>query len=239
VHLESCRDCNRRKSHLENDISVIALNYYSVMNPGDPDGLVAREVARKSAGSTSHETGRPVRDSTVEARFGGQFFPGFQMIVSTVAPPQVNDSRCFELARFHVAGLLYGLTYDKVKRAGGVWRGVFAPLSTSPRSDWGNAVDRWFMTTVQSWSDTLVATLADGFFRVAIREHRTELVSSWALEWNRGLRVIGLLGDEDAIGEIAARAPRLVAEAAVESSQGRLLWKSDESLSESNDTMFA
>lgn len=60
LHLNSCNECNQRKSELENDISAITM--ISQFSGKSEDELLLSEVSRKSR-TKSNRTGKPVSDS--------------------------------------------------------------------------------------------------------------------------------------------------------------------------------
>lgn len=129
------------------------------------------------------------------------------MSFTLVGPAQADESRVYELASLQLAGFFYALTYDFDQRVGGIWLGGFFPLTFSSRPDWGNPLQRWFMATVVAWQPRVLGTIADGFFRVAIRRHPELVVWSWALEWNQSLRVIGFVGEAESVEAIKSSAP--------------------------------
>jgi hypothetical protein len=72
-------------------------------------------------------------------------------------PPQVDDERCFELAKFHIQGFFFFITFDQVNERGGfIPPGIFAPLIVSRRRDWGNYLLRAFASATSSWCRVLL-----------------------------------------------------------------------------------
>ena len=118
--------------------------------------------------------------------------------VELVSPPQVDHRRVFELARMQLIGLFYWITYQEKSKHGYWWPGEFYPLLYANRSDWGNATLSVFGDVVENWHVRVLGTSASGFFKVAIRKNPESACWSWALEWNRSLRVIGFIGDASA-----------------------------------------
>lgn len=80
---------------------------------------------------------------------------------------------------------------------------------------------------------------ADGFFRIHMRMHKTLQVMSWALEWNKGMRVVGFVGDPDAIASIVSSCP--VDKARVVHDQGneRLVFREHVALADGQDQLFS
>ncbi len=72
---------------------------------------------------------------------------------------------------------------------------------------------RGFATEIQGWEGRILVHSADGFFKAVIRKAPDlEDVWGWALEWNKNFRVIGLVGDLEAMLGRARRLPKLVAD---------------------------
>lgn len=119
------------------------------------------------------------------------------MVMNLIAPPQHIPERLYALARYQVIGFFYFLTFDKSRQRGKFPSGSFYILDEALRSNWGNDAHLSFMRKVLSWDHRLIAPgLANGFFRVAIRRRIDANCFSWALEWNKNLRIIGFFGDE-------------------------------------------
>jgi hypothetical protein len=119
----------------------------------------------------------------------------------------MNEQRVYELAHHHIRGFFYALTYDPASRLGGFWSGGFYPLIVSLRMDWGNPVQQWFMTTVSEWLPRFIGPFANGHFGIAIRRHPNAEVWSWALEWNRNVRVVGFFGHDETILQLTKDVP--------------------------------
>lgn len=64
------------------------------------------------------------------------------------APPQVNHIWMYRLANYHFRAFFYWTTFQKESNLGGFVQGGFFPLAVVPRSDWGAARVRWFMSLV-------------------------------------------------------------------------------------------
>lgn len=79
---------------------------------------------------------------------------------------------------------------------------------------------------------------ADGYFRIHIRRHKGLAVISWALEWNKGMRVVGFVGDTDAIRQIISSCP--VQPSGIIHDQGdeRIVVHKHVALAENSDLLF-
>lgn len=116
-----------------------------------------------------------------------------------VSPPQLDHERVRHLADFHLQGFFYFMTYDAGRRIGSFIPGTIHWLNEAGRRDWGNEVQRGFADLTNAWPMRVEGTGAAGFFRIAIRRDPAGAeLWSFALEWNRALRIVGFLGDRDA-----------------------------------------
>lgn len=195
VILGACGRCNGAKSDLEDDISAITVLPGLDGKHAVEDAVLIGDAANKARKSISRRTQKKVEDSDEEQKVRLPLGQSGSLDIGFVCPPQVAPQRIYELCRLQVAGFFYFLTYDAEAGVGRSWLGHFMPLLSAARGDWGHALHVAFMKTVRDWETRLIGTTARGFFRVAIRKHPTELVWSWALEWNQNLRAIGFLGD--------------------------------------------
>ena len=161
------------------------------------------------------------------------------MTFSYVGPPNADENRIAELARFQVVGLLYWLTYDEDRHMGGFVEGDFYPLRSALRSDWGNALHRGFMQRVATWENKLVGHTAGGYFQVAIRKMKDMPCWSWALEWNRNIRAIGFLGEQSAVTGIIGELPALEFDSSFTTDDGTA-WRRrrEQPLPEEEDRLF-
>src|SRR5436305_5254558 len=123
VILNACDDCNNRKSDLEDDISAITMLKLD-------DGL-ASDTRRKSTKSISRRTRKPVEDSAHEITLTSHPAPGVTISERWSAPPQLDESRVYELACYHVLGVFYAITYEPDLKRGTSWPGGFFPIMFS------------------------------------------------------------------------------------------------------------
>jgi hypothetical protein len=94
-------------------------------------------------------------------------------------------------------------------------------------------------TVAGQFQDNLVGYTADGNFQVAIRQLAKSQCWSWALEWNRNLRVIGLLGDLTLAANLLSHIPQLDFDVSAPTTDGRLIrHRREEALDDADDCMF-
>jgi len=239
LQVRACEPCNNRKAGLEDDLSAITMQ---------PDGLgrhvldhpqLSMDADRKGRGSTSQRTGKRVADSIERFAVNVEPIPGVKITVNLSGPPQPDPDRVRELAWFQLMGFFYWLTYSDATRRGGFWHGPFCQLLHSLKADWGNPVHLSFMRAVSSWEPRFVSsTVAQGFFKIAIRRHPSAACWSWALEWNHNLRVVGLFGDFEACKEMAAGLSRLDLQPVPTSDGAALAARRDVPLPEGDDILF-
>lgn len=198
--LRACKQCNTAKSELEDDISAISL---FLLDP------MADKIVHKAKSSTSRRTRRAVIDSSETFTIKGTLVPGVNFTATVKAPPQIDHSRAFKLAWYHLAGVFYLITYDKANKIGRRWLGTCMPIEVVSITDYGNAVERWFMTYTEAWHPKIVGHIASGFYRIAIRRHPESEVWSWAFEWNKTVRLIGFLGEEHILNHIVKAKPEI------------------------------
>jgi hypothetical protein len=234
--LKACRECNNLKSDLEDDISAIT------MQPDCfgrfPDASTEQEALRKGK-SLSRRTGRRVSASEERINIRSNFGPAV-MTFTLVSPPQVEEWRLATLAWSHVIACLYWISFDEEKRAGARFDEAFVPLSSAPRSDWGNEVHLAFMRKVITWEHRLLGQAAGGNFKVAIRRLTDVRCWSWALEWNQRMRIVGLLGEPTAIASVEQELPVLAFQPVGKAPDGGTLSRRwEKALADEEDVMFA
>jgi hypothetical protein len=197
--LNCCMSCNNVKSKLEDDISAITLQPDAMGRYPHEDYCAVSEAKRKAEGSSSSRSGKLVKHSREAQKFRVGLFPSVTAEFSLVAPPQLNPDGVLQLSRAQIAAFFYFLTYEEKEKRGYFCIGISRQLSQSRWADWGNPINTHFAERVSNWDLRLVANPADSFFKVAIRRQPDIECWSWALEWNRSLRIIGFMGDEEAV----------------------------------------
>ena len=151
--------------------------------------------ARKAAGARSRLTRKSVADSYEEHVVEGRIMSAIDCRFAFTAPPRVAPERVMRLARFHLQGFFYLITYDEQRR-GGAGIGDIGWIDDARRPDWGNDLQRGFADYVSCWNSAIEGIGADGYFKIAIRrEPSGDRLWSFALEWNKALRSIGFFGD--------------------------------------------
>lgn len=192
----ACEACNSRKAELEDDISAITLLPGVGESVHDPRLLEL--IQRKARGSRSRQTKKPVGESYVDSSIKGSLMPGVEVSFGFVGPPALSIDRVRALAALHLQGFCYWTTFDPQTRTG---RYLATPITFFPligRRDWGNVISRHFAELTQHWDKTFWGEFADGYYRVVIRKEPRELkVHSFALEWNKNLRIKGFLGERE------------------------------------------
>ena len=205
LHVNSCRSCNQRKADLENDISAITLAI-NVCENGAADRRIEADLSRRKR-AISRRTGKSVLASAESVKIEFPFQAG-RMTLDIVGPPQIDDHRVFELARFQLQGFFHFLTFQADTSRGWWWTESYVPILSSPVSDWGNPSLICFGEMTAEWEPRLICHTAHSYFSVLIKRAPNAALWSWVLEWNRSFRVIGLFGDEAPAKEFFPPAPR-------------------------------
>lgn len=236
--VRACQTCNGIKADLENDISAITLASDASGRFATSDASHHAEAVRKARLSLSRRTGKPVRDSSEHLKVEAAVGPGIRIKAEFIAPPQLEVDRIFHLARLQVRAFFYWLTYDEASRKGKWWHEGCYLVEHAIRADWGNALLRGFADTVSPWEPRVIATGADGFFRVAIRRQPTTGCFSWALEWNQNYRIVGFFGDRQAAQDIVNALPALEAQTIAQGGGDYVRIRQNVALTEEDDKLF-
>jgi hypothetical protein len=202
------------------------------------DETLDREARRKARGSVHPRTGKRVDQSHQELKFVSSLYGGATATFSLTAPPQPDQTAIFDLSKLHFIAFMYWLTYDDRSREGRFGTGVFAPIGYALRSDWGNARLRAFMEAVVGWEPRALGDCASGYFRVAIRKHPEAVCWSWAMEWNKNVRIAGFMGDETVAQELVDALPRPQATVIERSGSDYKALRLEQALAEADDAMF-
>lgn len=235
----ACRDCNGRKSGLEDDLSALTMQPTPLGTHHVEDDRLKADAARKARNSVSRRTGKKVCASGESIEVKMPFGPGVNFTFTMVASPQVDSQRAFELARLQLMGFFYFLTFNEAQGQGYFWPHTFSPFVIAPRSDWGNTHLVAFAESVKDWEPRLVGTTADGFFAVAIRRHPTAETWSWALEWNKGHRLIGFFGDPEPAQALVDSFPALPMQVIHEDADGGMRFRKEVALEPDMDRLFS
>ena len=195
--LRACTKCNSIKSNLENDISAITLVWKTWLNSSNANESEIKEACRKSQNSISNKTRKPVIKSKEKLKIEISNIPGLNLAFNTVAPPQLDEMRIYDLARLQLMAFFYFITYDETLKRGYYWEDGFHPLAFALHSDWGNELQKSFMEEVVNWEPRFVCDTANGYFKLIIRKHPDAKCWSWAIEWNKSCRVVGFFGSRE------------------------------------------
>lgn len=236
--LRSCRRCNGLKADLENDISAITMHPAAYGGHVNDDPRLHAEASRKAQNSISRRTGKPVAVGENPLKVGTKFGPAV-FDFSFAMPPQAQEDRLYELARYQVGGFFYLTTFDEGTARGGLLPGGFYPLAAVRKADWGNPQMRWFMDTTKAWRWRVHAIGADGYFAIATRRmSETQDLWSWALEWNQNFRLVGFFGRDDLVTELAKSIPALNMRTMHEAPGRSLRYRIEVPLADTDDTLF-
>jgi hypothetical protein len=236
----ACSQCNGLKAALENDISAITMQPDAAGQFAAADARLHQDAKRKGERSFSRRTGRPVGKSSEQMTFKRSLLPGVSGTLSLTCPPQMDEDRAFELAKYHVGGFFYWLTFDSMTKRGRVAEGVFAPVAVACRSDWGNAQLRGFQDFIARWPIRVHGVGGAEFFKIRIcRAPDDRLLWAWALEWNQSYRLVGFFGDEGGACKAADSLPGLVGMVVPDGNGGLIRYRRDQALASEEDRLFA
>lgn len=236
----ACASCNNSKSRLEDELAAISMQPDSYGKYAVDDETLRTEATRKAANSYSSKTRRPIADSSEAVKFETRHPSGALMSFSFESSAQVGADKMYELCRLQVCAFFYMLTFDSVARRGGFWRGSFLGIADARRPDWGSERLSSFAETVKDWEPRLLSTnsIADGFYKLAIRKHPTDDCWSWALEWNHSIRCVGLFGDRETCDEVEKFVARDVAQLVIDEPKRKVAYRLERALVQSGDVLF-
>ncbi len=236
--VKTCKECNGKKSDLENDISAITMQPDAWDRHVSEDKILTDEAIRKAQNSISRRTRKPIKDSLETLKIKAPFAPGVDFSFEFTSPPQLATDRIYELARLQLMAFFYFVTYNKKTQKGGFWLGDYFPILETIHSDWGNPIHKSFMEAVVGWEPRFLGIGADGFFKVILRRHPSEVCWSWGLEWNQKYRIVGFLGEQEPAQEIVNTFPPLGVKTLAQDSNSYIKIKEERPLEEENDTLF-
>lgn len=237
--VRACKECNQLKAGLEDDISAITMQPNSAGQFATADGILRSEAERKGKRSISRVTGKQVGKSASKITINTQIMPGVNATFNFTGEPEISTERVHELAKLQTMAFFYFLTFDVTSRSGRFWRGQFASIMHSQRSDWGNAVNMKFMQSTLDWEPRMLAITAGEYFKVVIRRHPSSLCWSWGLEWNQNHRIVGYFGDIATIEDETKSLPELIANAVPHDGEGHLAVRSEVPIAADADVLFA
>ena len=233
--VNACRTCNGIKADLEDDISATTMQPDTLGRFGhnEPEGM--SEAVRKANKSYSRSTQKLVKNSHEQFKVRMPFGRGGSITFGFTGPPQVVQDRIFHLAQAQLMGFFYWITYQKDDKRGYFWPGGFNPVMASSRNDWGNAVLRAFSNEVIDWEPRVIASNADGFYKIVIGKHPNSMCWSWALEWNHSMRVVGFFGDSKIVPDILKDLPKLKMQEISDGPNATIRYRTETPLAESDD----
>ncbi|SBT60899.1 Uncharacterised protein [Plesiomonas shigelloides] len=206
--VQACRGCNTEKSDLENDISAITLNHAIMYHKELPETVISHAM-RKREKCYSRQTKKLIKDSDIKSSFDTKLANNVYLNIGYQASAQLDDERCYRLAQYHMLAFFYFLTFNEEQQIGFMWPEGFYPIAQAIYSDWGNDELLGFSRVVTDWPIRLHGVTANDFFKVSIKKHPTTSCWSWALEWNKSLRIVGFFGDKSVAEMVANDIPQL------------------------------
>jgi hypothetical protein len=236
--LNACTPCNNEKADLEDDITAITMMPDVTGAFAVDDERLRSEVARKAVKAHSRRTRKPVAQSQETFSVSQQFGPA-TFTFNMIGPPQVEQERLYQLAHYQVTGFYYWITYDEERKAGGFPVGNYYPLVAARRADWGSPKMKWFMELIRNWDLRVHAIAADAFCKLLIRKSPDAAVWCWAVEWNHSHRVMGFVGDSDAVQEFGSQIPPHPMRVVHRSGNDWIRMRTETPLAEEEDDLFA
>lgn len=232
---QCCVDCNNSKGELENDISAITIFTLAANSPNNSN-LIA-EALRKAEKCISRKTHNAVAKGqqrlTVNAQFGA-----CKMSLNFIGPPEIENERIEDLCRYHVTGFFYWMTFDQENQVGSLLPGRFTLVQETFRPDWGNATHVAFMQTIVTWQAGVLILTANEHFKILIRQHPSNRLWAWALEWNKSSRCIGFFGDDADVNGIVESLPLRVFQNSISNGNETIRMSAEVPLEEAHDILF-
>ncbi|MBU1194081.1 MAG: HNH endonuclease [Proteobacteria bacterium] len=208
--VDACDDCNNEKGWLENGLSTIST--LKLTGNSDLPIEVQDDLKRKIGnpgsdnifGKSKHpETNEPVANSFIETKIKGNLGKA-NISFSFTAPPQAPTSET-SLACYHIQAfffLISNVNANDIKKSKAftqksiyLSKEYIKPLYILREPDWGNIPALELTKRTRNWRIFCNINTAKGFFRAVIRKSPDEEKSSffWALEWNKSIRIIGMI----------------------------------------------
>lgn len=231
----SCRECNARKGEAERHISSVTL----VNSPGRANDVRANEAASRKATGDFHPDkqgipiGQATNDYSVTFTYGA-----LSMQFDLVSPPQVKQATAQLLALNHIQALFALVTtedYHVPEKMRLLPYPQFRYFGHYAYQDWGNPHLIEVARRVSRWSCPAKIVAADGYFR-AILKRSEDHGWFWALEWNRYLRLVGAIVQENKSAQVFKNLPDLVWKP-LSGGSGR--YRSESQLVEEVDRLFS
>jgi hypothetical protein len=236
--LSACRDCNNRKSGLEDDISAITMQPDVTGKHFGSHPQLDLDSAHKRKRTHSRYTGKLVGDSQPTLQIKYELGPDIALTFHMTGQAQIAEERAFELAMRHFQGFFFFITYNHDENRGWWWKGKYAQILAVSKTDWGNPLALTFMEKTRDWDYRVLAITADEHFKLAIRKHPTDDIWSLAVEWNENYRVLAACGDEAPLKAFLSTLPRLEMQTLFQSADSGLAVRTEKTLSPEDDTLF-
>lgn len=187
----SCRTCNGRKADAERHVSSVTL----FNSPGRADRAEINLLAQRKAAGDYHpkKQGVLVKDAGEEVNVSSTFGPA-KMSFGFIGPPQLDPDGVHQVATNHIQGLFSLVTTEDPRDQS---KSRLLPphqvrfLGHYGVNDWGNEQLVEVARRVQSWPCYAIVTSANCYFKAIMR--RGDDHWFWALEWNKFLRVAGMI----------------------------------------------
>ncbi|MDY6851956.1 MAG: hypothetical protein SV487_07790 [Thermodesulfobacteriota bacterium] len=208
IIIGACEECNERKSKLESGLSAISMlpsaKHYNI------EEEIKRKIGEKYSkngiiqGGASHpETGKNVYESCANIKIKSKIGPA-TLIFNAIAPPQADKAtRCLSI--MHIQAIYYVLVnFDQNNQQNCTFRDekskylneqYIHPLFILMKPDWGNCSAFELTKRTNNWGISYQLITAKEFFKAEVRRESKspEAPFFWALEWNKSLRIIGMI----------------------------------------------
>lgn len=230
----ACQECNNLKSVAERHVSSVTLfNSPGRLLDNDVDMLALHKASRDYHPKKKGVLVKDAHDQhTIELGWAGA-----NARFDLVGPPQLDDEAVYLLACKHIQGI-FSLISTEDPRVSEKTR-----LLPTDRvrcfgcfiyRDWGNSQLMEVARRSMDWTPYANIVSANGYFKLVVKERKTTKELFWALEWNKFLRVIGVICPPTAEPDLFSNLPEL---------NWRYLsdgWRSRREipLSEGNDILF-
>jgi hypothetical protein len=206
----ACQECNRQKSGAERHVSSVTLfNSPSRWSDENVNALALHKGARDYH---PDKKGVLVKDASdhQSIELG---WPGIQMKLGIVGPPQLNPDAVCLLACRQIQGI-FALIETEDPRIGE--KSIFLPaenilyFGSYIHQDWGNPQVMEIARRSADWDCRASIITADGHFKLLLKTFETGTREwFWALEWNKFLRVIGVICSPSVGPELFSSLPEL------------------------------
>lgn len=235
--VQACKCCNNKKSDLEDDISALTLNI-CINDVEVLSESAMHKTKSKIEKCISRQTNTSIKNSSIHKKISQTLNQNVEIKFNYQAPAQLNDERCFELARYHLMAFFYLISFDDKTMKGHFWPEGFYPTFQAPYSDWGNIQQLQFMNSISEWQPKFLGITANGFFKIIIRKHPSVSCWAWALEWNKSYRLVGFFGCQRTAQELVNKIPNIQWHCLNNKHGMTQYYRAEEELSDIDDILF-